>query len=338
MKKSFIGGGIVGALSILLPLGGDAAGSEAQPPGTPREITGEADLRFWWENMVVHHRFSEEEVRQATGLRPEEIQAARKRFEGLSTLLDPSGDRDELLVLPYPGGRHPRIGFLEGAIDPQRETKVSVFLPWEAAGYVVADIPEAIWWNPPGGLGETPAPRELLYLAHTHVPTHWTKRGRTLVPREWVRQEDGSLESERELPNGIRFGTRVSVVGNHVEMKQWLTNGTSETLTGLRVQNCVMLKGAPGFNQLTVENKVFRSPYSACRDSEKSRWVITAWDPCERTWGNERCPCLHSDPRFPDCPPGETVRLRGWLSFYQGTELEKEFERIEATGWRKRSE
>ena len=24
--------------------------------------------------------------------------------------------------MPYPGGRHPRIGFLEGAVDPQRET------------------------------------------------------------------------------------------------------------------------------------------------------------------------------------------------------------------------
>ena len=66
-------------------------------------------------------------------------------------------------MLPYPGGRHPRIGFLEGAIDPQRETKLSVFTPWHDSSYVVADVPEAIWSN----LG-------LTYLAHTHIPTIWT--------------------------------------------------------------------------------------------------------------------------------------------------------------------
>ncbi len=38
---------------------------------------------------------------------------------------------EPLLVRPYPGGRHPRIGFLEGAVEPQRETKVSVCSPWD---------------------------------------------------------------------------------------------------------------------------------------------------------------------------------------------------------------
>src|SRR5438034_10143039 len=93
-----------------------------------------------------------------------------------------------LLVLPYPGGRHPRIGFLEGAIDPQRETKFSIFTPWDPASYVVVDLPEAIWSN----LG-------LLYLAHTHVPTVWTRQGVALDPLEWSIREDGLLESQRRL-------------------------------------------------------------------------------------------------------------------------------------------
>ena len=298
----------------------------------------DVELRAWLENMVVHHRFTDEEVRLATGLDLEEIRAARERFDIRTTEAPSKEGEGGLLVLPYPGGRHPRIGFLEGAVDPQRETKVSVFLPWEQGGYVVADIPEAIWWNPPGKEGDDPAPRELLYLAHTHVPTHWTKRGMSLEATEWVREEDGALVSERTLPNGIRFGTRVSVEGDQVEMEQWLANGTPEILTGLRVQNCVMLKAAPGFRSQTGENKVFRPPYAACRNPEGTRWVITAWDPSERTWGNERCPCLHSDPRFPDCPPGQTVRLRGWLSFYEGKDLETELDRIEATGWREPAE
>jgi len=60
-----------------------------------------------------------------------------------------------------------------------------------------------------------------------------------------------------------------------------------------------------------------------------------AWERCVHAWGNENCPCLHSDPQFPDCAPGETARLHGWLSFYEGTDIEAEFERIEKTGWRK---
>ena len=105
-------------------------------------------------------------------------------------------------------------------------------------------------------------------------------------------------------------------------MEMWLTNGTAETLTDLRVQNCVMLKGAKGFTAQTIDNKVFSPPYAACRSDDGGRWVITAWEPCHRTWSNAPCPCLHSDPKFPDCPPGETRRLKGWLSFYEGPDLD----------------
>ena len=64
------------------------------------------------------------------------------------------------------------------------------------------------------------------------------------------------------------------------------------------------------------------------------RWVISAWSPLHRTWANPPCPCLHSDPKFPDCKPGQTQRLRGWLSFYEGSDIRTELSRIEQTGWR----
>jgi hypothetical protein len=120
-------------------------------------------------------------------------------------------------------------------------------------------------------------------------------------------------------------------------MEMWLTNGTDGTLTGLRVQNCVMLKGAPEFAQLADDNKVLQEIYAACRSSAGNRWVIAAWVPCHRTWANAKVPCLHSDPCFPDCRPGQTERLRGWLSFYEGDDLEGELRRIEATGWRQQA-
>ncbi|MHC4520193.1 MAG: hypothetical protein ACYTAS_16505, partial [Planctomycetota bacterium] len=228
-----------------------------------------------------------------------------------------------LLVLPYPGGRHPRIGFLEGAIDPQRETKFSVFTPWDANSYVVVDVPEAIWSN----LG-------LTYLAHTHVETIWTAQGVELPKLEWKRRDDGSLAIERRLPNGMAFGVTVRSTKDAVHMELWLENGTDETLSGLRIQNCVMTKMAAGFAGQTNENKVLTNPYVACRSEDGTRWIITAWEGCERPWGNADCPCFHSDPTFPDLEPGQRHVLRGWLSFYEGQDIQGEFARIEATGWR----
>ena len=118
-----------------------------------------------------------------------------------------------------------------------------------------------------------------------------------------------------------------------VLMELWIRNGSQQTLTGLRVQNCVMLKAAAGFNRRETENKRLTSPYVACRNAAGNRWIITAWEKCQRPWANRDCPCMHSDPTFPDCPPGQTQRLRGWLSFYAGTDIEAELKRIERTGW-----
>jgi hypothetical protein len=302
---------------------GLGAGAEAEPASFRRPKDA-ADLKYWLQNMVWHHRFTNSEVTDATGLSEHEVAVALKKH-GISASTKPKRPADApLLVLPYPGGRHPRIGFLDGAIRPQRETKVSVFAPWDATSYVVADIPEAIWSN----LG-------LTYLAHTHVPTIWTKQQIELEPLEWHRRADGTFDLERKLPNGIVFGTKVRPAKDAVRMEQWLTNGTKERLSDLRVQNCVMLKGAAGFQKQTNDNKVFASPYVACRSDDGKHWVITAWDPCHRAWGNAPCPCLHSDPKFPDCDPGETKRLTGWLSFYEGEDIRGELRRVEQTGWRR---
>jgi len=40
----------------------------------------EADLRYWLENMVTHHRFRMDEVRAATGLSFEDIASALQRL------------------------------------------------------------------------------------------------------------------------------------------------------------------------------------------------------------------------------------------------------------------
>ena len=226
----------------------------------PRRPQGDRALRDWLRNMVWYHDFSILEIRQATGMSAAEITAALRRLN-VSRDTRPAQTADApLRVVPYPGGRHPRIGFLDGAIRPQRETKISVFTPWDPDSYVVVDVPEAIWSN----LG-------LTYLAHTHVPTVWSMQNIELPPLEWQRNDDGSLQFSRALPNGIVFGTNVVPHVDHVQLEMWLTNNTPQKLTGLRVQNCVMLKGAAGFDQQTNDNKVMEGSYAACRSADGKR-------------------------------------------------------------------
>ena len=264
----------------------------------------EATKDSWLDNMIVHHRFTPTEVRLATGLSTEDAAA---EVASRSSKPKASG----LRILPYPGGRHPRIGFLDGAIHPQRETKISIFPPWDDGGYAVVDVPEAVFSN----LG-------LTYLAHTHIPTIWDE---PLERLEWEPHESG-YRVTRELPNGIRFTSQVNPADDGAIMQISLTNGTDATLTGMRVQVCTMLKGLIGFNVQEPLDFVTKAPFVAIKSDKTGagqldRWLITAWQPNHRVWTNPPVPCVHSDPVFPDCEPGATVVVQGGLWFYEGNHV-----------------
>lgn len=298
-------------LPVLFLLAASAL-SAADEPTNGRKPANDAELKYWLGNMATHG-FTPGEQAAALGMSAEEVRQAVEKLRPEVNV----AEEGKLRLLPYPGGRHPRIGFLDGAIDPQRESKASVFLPWKDAGYVVVDLPEAIWSN----LG-------LTYLAHTHVPTIWSKQGVQLPPQEWERLKEGSLRLERKLPNGIIYEAKIGLQENVVRMSLTLTNGTKEKLSDLRIQNCVMLKGAPDFNAQTNDNKLFRPPFVAVRDKAGHRWVITAWERCHNAWGNAPCPCLHSDPKFADLEPGATATISGWLWCYAGDDIEGELKRL----------
>lgn len=292
-------------------------------PATQRRPTNsQADQRFWLENMAIWHQYSLLEISQVLGKNPEEIRELLGKYDLQSKealMVRPEG---RLAVMPYPGGRHPRRGFLDGAIAPQRETKFSLFTPWSEGSYIVADVPEAIFSN----LG-------LIYLAHRHIPTLWDRQGKTLPAKEWQRLEGGALKCQRELPNGIRFDVSVVPRKDHVRMELALFNGTTERLSDLRVQHCLMLAHAAEFDAGSNDNKIFHGDYALVHNPERNRWLITSWKPLDRAWGNPPVPCLHADPILPDCPPGETTRTWGWLSFYEGEDWQREIERIEALRW-----
>lgn len=304
-----------------LPLRGDHPSVALLTPRTPQS---DAEMGYWLSNMIVDHRYSIEEVALTMGLPRARIEAEIARRH-----IDPSQRRTvspgaPLRVLPYPGGRHPRIGYIDGAINPQRETKVSVFTPWDVESYVVMDAPEAIFAN-----------FELIYLAHTDIATIWEDKGIVLPQQEWNRHADGILTSERTLPNGVRFGMEVRPSPEGVRFYGWLTNGSSKPLERIKFQNCVMLKGAAGFQRQVANLRVDSAPYVATPyEPTMDRWIVTAWDPNGTPWSNPACPCIHSDPFPANCAPGQSVTVRGWLSFYQGREISKEFARIEALRWR----
>jgi peptidoglycan/xylan/chitin deacetylase (PgdA/CDA1 family) len=299
--------------------------SSGRDGSNARPAKSDAELHGWLFSMLVHHRYTPAEAGAALGLTADEVNSAAKRLN--ITTERPDGLRPG--VLPYPGGRHPRAGFLDGAIRPRRETKVSLFAPWADGGYAVADIPEAVWHRKLAG------PRKLLFLAHTHIPTVWDELGETLPSLEWATTPDNSFEVSRPLPNKVTLTSRVTPGRDGTRMEFSVSNGSSEMLTGLDIQMCVMLKSLKGFELQSNDNKVFRLPFAAARDTSGRRWIITAWDGCRRAWGNAPCPCLHSDPRVPDCPPGGSRSVRGWASFYEGPDIQAELKRLAAVAFGK---
>ncbi len=304
--------GVIDDRKALLASGRD--GSIARPAGS------DAELRGWLASMLVDHRYTTTEAGAALGLTADQVSTAARRF-GIGADLT-LAINNHPRVLPYPGGRHPRKGFLDGAIRPRRDTKVSIFAPWAEGGYAVADVPEAVWHSTPSGR------RKLLFLAHTHVPTIWDEQGQTLPPREWVKNADGSLEVSHTLPNRVTLTSRVTPGEEGTRMEFRVTNGSTETLTGLDIQMCVMLGRLKGFEAQSNDNKVFQPPFAAARDASGRRWIITACDGCQRAWGNAACPCLHSDPRVPDCPPAESRTVSGSVTFYEGSDIRGELKRL----------
>ena len=290
------------ALAVLLV-------SCAETPTAPPKDDG----RYWLE-VCAAHGYSQVETAMATGREAPEVARLSP------TIRPPAKPADRLLLLPYPGGRHPRIGFLEGAIDPHRDTKCSVFLPW--GGYAVIDVPEAVWVG-----------KDLVYLAHTHLPTTWERKGVTLERIDWTREPGGVLTSHRTLPDGLAFSVRVEPARDGAVMELRLKNGTDRNLTGLRAQVCVMLKGAPGFNAQSRDNKVKLDGSGVCavRSEDGRRWIATVFEK-PRLWENPPCPCIHSDPFFVDLAPGEETVSRGRVFLYEGEDFTAEVARRAAAG------
>lgn len=284
----------------------------SQPIDLPSEVQATRANPAFWLNVMKAHNYTDEEMAAVFGWPLKTFQARAPQWaESTTTAWPPATKQPRIVVLPYPGGRHPRIGFLDGAVSPLRGTKLSIFSPWDLekedesdTNYVVLDLPEAIFSN----LG-------LIFLAHTHVQTVWDQQHQPIDNNDWTLLPNGELENEWTLPNKVRFGARVMPKERAVDLELWLENGADQPLTGLRTQICAMLKGMKWFDYQSNQNKRYVGSVAATDMLDGSRDILIAFDRCGRVWGNEKCPCMHSDPVLPDAAPGERVSVKGRLWF-----------------------
>jgi hypothetical protein len=203
------------------------------------------------------------------------------------------------------------------------------------------DFPEAIFTD----IG-------LIFLSHINPKI------RSMYPElpkvEW-QAKAGEVSYERALPNGVRFGGRVSTeTDTKVALRLFLHNGTDRPLRKITLQTCSFLHGIKEFADETWDNKfVFVReigwvPFQKAREELQPRghyklgwrdgpavadWPVMAVrsNAAERhlamTWyedtlslvSNKWHPCLHADPFFPDLEPGAQAEIHGSLLFVEGS-------------------
>ncbi len=281
------------------------SGKQAVRTLTPEQLATRKRLEYWVDNMRRFHRYTWEEVAEVAGYSVDKIKTLSTDFDEVVQT-----DENRLTVLPYPGGRHPRIGFAEGMIDPMRGTKLSFFLPWDKSQYAILDLPEAIFYQ-----------SGLAFLGHTHVPTMWDYDQVAIENSDWVVSEDGTCRNSWKLPNGIQISASVTPLRDTVDMELTIKNDSEEDMDFINGQVCIMLKGAADFDEQTNDNKTLDDDVAAVRSEGGNRWILTEWDQLRRTWGNPRCPCLHFDPILDPCRAGETVTVKGRIWFHEGDRL-----------------
>jgi len=278
----------------------------------PIEVLHSRKAWRYWVPIMQRHGFTGEEMSKVLGLQGSEVDSLLNMNPRLPPQL---GERIE--VWPYPGGRHPRIDFQDGMASARRGTKLSAFLPWADEEYVVLDVPEAVM-NQFG----------IAFLGHKHIPTLPDLDKIQVDNIDWVQESNGDWKNLWKLPNQMEISAMVSPHEDRILMELSLTNHSRDTtFEGLQTQVCVMLGQTADFAEQTNDNKMLTCPTVAVKAAGKDRWIITGWQGCSHPWGNPDCPCLHADPSFPNCPPGETVTIRGILWFYEGKEVEMEINR-----------
>lgn len=115
--------------------------------------------------------------------------------------------------------------------------------PWPCQDYLWFDFPEALFAN-----------GALYYLSHVNPKYPAVFPQLPAVPWEFHRR---GISFERVLPNGVRFGTRISRRDDvTVDLELSLENSAAVPLQAIRVQTCAYLRALREFGGFTNDNKL----------------------------------------------------------------------------------
>ena len=229
--------------------------------------------------------------------------------------------------------------------------------PWYSQEYIWLDFPEAIFSG-----------QDLLFLSHINPP--FPAKYNNLPKVEWQKIDKG-IKFERQLPNGIKFGGSVIKKDKTtVGLKLWIHNGSSETLSDIKLQTCAYLNEIEEFDENSNSNKLVHVPDHGWKPFEDAKQIEGVESKFKVGWlrgpsvsdlpviltvskqknhlvamtwfentlsfiGNKNHPCFHADPFFPDLKPGQKHTITGELIFFEGSveEFEKMFaKRLEVQG------
>ena len=144
------------------------------------------------------------------------------------------------------------------------------------------------------------------------------------------------LDMDRTLPNGIAFGATVTPdTSQRARWSCWLKNGTDKARPACGHRSARCCTQLTAFAQTADEQG---ASTAVCRVPVGRRPAVDHHrvDAAAIARGQPAGPLHACRPAFPDCPPGETVRARGRLWFYEGDRLDDELKRLDDTGWRQR--
>ena len=246
--------------------------------------------------MTVFHRYTPAEIGAATGLSSDEVAADLERF-GLAGKSPPprggsrSARRAALSRRPSSPDRlsrrrHPSAPRVEG----QRLRPVG-----RAAAMSSSTSPRR------SGRAKAPHASSSIWPTRMSPPCGISKAS-SWNALEWTRKPAGVLSVRRNLPNGVSFGAEVTPTRNEVRMELWITNGTQTPLSGSAGAELRDAQGGAGLRSrepMTTRSSTNRMPPAAVRTGTagSSRPGSRAFAPGP----TPPCPCLHSDPQFPDC-------------------------------------
>ena len=158
--------------------------AEAATASNARPAKTDAELRYWLDNAWCTTASRRAEAGAALGLTADEVDGRREaaRHRPAKRPNGRPATRSSCCRIPAGGTRGSASA--TGRSARSGRPRSSVFAPWAGGGYAVADVPEAVWFEPARQDAGTALPGP-----HPRADRLGTSRSVTLDPLEWTRQQ-----------------------------------------------------------------------------------------------------------------------------------------------------